>query len=110
MPFVRLELLEKREAAHLRQLQVEDHAVVALPLELLECVLAGCHCDHLDVLAASDQVDDGLALRLVVLDDEQALEVAVDEAQDLAERLAEELPRDRLLDEGDGSRAERVLP
>ena len=40
-------------------------------LERLERLLAGPDRGHLDVLVAADQLDDRIALRLVVLDHEQ---------------------------------------
>src|SRR6266571_2950024 len=51
---VLLQALEQLEAAELRQLQVDDHAVITLQLQRLERVLAGADCGHLDVLAAPD--------------------------------------------------------
>ena len=54
--------------------------------------------------------DDRPALQLVVVDDEQVLDAALDEARDLRERVVEVLLLDRLLEERDGAGAERALP
>src|SRR5207248_4995213 len=53
--------------------------------------------------------DDRLALPLVVLDHEQALHAAVDEARHLGEGRVERLGRDRLLEERDRTGAASAL-
>ena len=103
-----LHLLEQLEAGHLRQPEVEHHAVERrLLVERRERLLGRADGDDLDVAVAADQLDDRLPLRLVVLDDEQAPDVALDEGLDPAERLVERLVRRRLLEVGDraGARA-----
>ena len=103
-----LHLLEEREAGHLRQPEVEDHAVERrLLVERRECLLGGADGDDLDVAVAAHELDDRPALRLVVVDDEQALDVSVDERLDPAEHLVECLERRRLLEVGRGARGER---
>src|SRR6266540_1640534 len=108
-PRVLLDLLEELETAALRELQVEHHAVVPLQLQRLERLLARADSRHLDVVASADQLDDRAPLILVVLDDEHTLDLTVDEAADLDERLLEPLLRDGLLEERDRAGAERVL-
>ena len=91
-PLVGLHLLEQVEARHLRQLQVEHHAVERrLGVERGERLLGGADGDDLDVAVAADELDDRLPLRLVVVDDEQPADVAVDERLDPAEDLLERL-------------------
>src|SRR5437763_818243 len=61
---VGLDLLEQLEAAHLRQLEIQPHAVEPAPLEQLESLLGRPDADDLDVVAAPDQLADRVALLL----------------------------------------------
>ena len=66
----RLKLLQQLEAAHVRQAQVE-HDAVERPVEQgVERLAAGGDGRQLDVLMV-EQLDDGLALDVVVLDDQK---------------------------------------
>ena len=65
-----LDALEQLEAAAIRKLQVEHHAVEVPLLELCEGLLARAHSDRVDV-AATDELDERLALLVGVLDDEE---------------------------------------
>ena len=60
---------------------------------------------RLDVVVA-DELDDALALAVVVLDDDEVLDAAIDEAAEIAEGLLERLLRGRLLQEGHGAELE----
>ena len=62
-----------------------------------------------DVVAGADQLDDRLALGVVVLDDEQVLHAPLDEGGDLVERGLERVAADRLLEVADGARAQHLL-
>ena len=69
---LRLKLLQQFEAGHVRQAQVE-HDAVERPVEQgVERLAAGGDGRHLDVLIV-EQLDNGLALDVVVLDDQQPL-------------------------------------
>ena len=101
--------LEEREAALARQLQVEDHAVEARGLERGERLVARPDRDDVHVVADADELDDRLALVLVVLDHEQVADTAVDEGRERGERVLEPLARDGLLEERDRAGPQRLL-
>ena len=62
--------LDQLQAAHVGQPQVEDHAVEPTGLEGVEGLPGRAHGGAADV-AVADQFQDALALRRVILDDEQ---------------------------------------
>ena len=66
---------EQLEAGHVRQPQVEDAAVERLVAQRLERLGAGADGRDLDVVVR-EQLDDAVALDVVVLDDQQPLACA----------------------------------
>ena len=87
-----LDPVEELEAAHVGKPQVED-AAVEWPVEhLLQGLGPGGGGVDLDV-AVGQELDDALALDLVVLDDQEALDVRLDELADLLEALLQPLHR-----------------
>ena len=58
VPLVLLQPLEQVEARHLRELEVEHHAVEALALERLERFLARANRGHVDIVAGTHELDD----------------------------------------------------
>ena len=110
VPRVLLDPLEQVEAGHLRQLEVEHHAVDVVLVEDAEGLLARRRLHDVDVaVVGADQVDDRLALAVVVLDDEQAAHPPVEERADLAEGGGERVGRDRAHHEGEGARGQHEL-
>ena len=94
-PRVLLHLLEQVEAAHVGEPEIEDQAVEVLRVERRERFRAGRDRRALHVPVA-DQLDDALALDVVVLDDQQVADLAVDEAGNRGEGLLERFAFDRL--------------
>ena len=73
-------------------------------------VFAGPNCCHLHVLLAADEIGNRLALRVVVFDEQQALDGTLDERADVTEGVEQGLFRDRLLEERHRAGLQRVLP
>ena len=83
-------LLEQLQAAHVRQAQVQHDAVEPPLLHLAERFLAGADRSDLDV-AIADQLDQGVALHVIVLDDQQGAQLAIAEIADRVEGLVQRL-------------------
>lgn len=93
---------EQVEAAHLAsrvEPEVEDHAVEVLLVELAERFLGGADGGYIDIIVRN-QLDDTLALLLVVLNDQQAFRNGVDESGDSSKRRIERFLANRLGEEG----------
>ena len=87
------------------QPEVEHHAVEVLARELASSASSRRRDrGDLDVVVA-DQLDDALALRLVVLDDEQVFTRSSMKRRDPVERVVERLLAHRLLEVRDRARA-----
>src|SRR5690242_6846601 len=77
--------------------EIEHHAVVVRLRELAERLFRRRDGRDLDILVG-DQLDDALALDIVVLNDEQTLYLLIDELRYSIEGVVEGLLRDRLLE------------
>ena len=97
---VALDRLQQLEAAHVGQVQVEHHAVERLALQRLEGLGRGADGRDPDV-AVAERGDDAGPLDLVVLDDQQLPDPAIEEALDAGEGVVERLLAHRLLEEGE---------
>ena len=100
--------LQQLEASHVGQPQVEHHAVEGLVEHRLQRLVAGGDGHHLDVFIA-EQLDDGLPLDVVVLDDQQPLGARGGEVLDAVERRFQALGGGRLDEVGEGAVREAVL-
>jgi hypothetical protein len=107
--FVGLHSLEQLEPLHVRQLEIEHHAVEWALLEFCQSLLARCDRRHLHVLAVAEKLDDRLSLGRLVVDDEQVLDAALEKGGDLLERIVQAALVNRFLEEGDGACAQRVV-
>ena len=102
---LRLDLLDQAHAVVARQHQIDDHAVELAGVERRQRLLGRAHGRDLDVVALADQLDDALALVVVVLDQQQLPHRSIEERRDVLERRLQRLAADRLLEVGE--RAQR---
>ena len=103
------QLLQQLEAAHVREAQVEHHAVVWFLFDRVERLLACRDGGHVNIVVA-DQLHDARALDVVVFDDEQVFDAPLDERADARERAFERIPRHGLRQVREGALLERALP
>src|SRR5687767_2565990 len=101
-------LLEELEPIHVVEAEVEDDAVVVAARELIQGFGAGSDRGDLDV-AIADQLDQRVALRLVVFDDQQRAHLAIVERLDRVEGVIQVLPLAGLGDEGLGAQAHAAM-
>ena len=83
-----LDLRDQFEAGHVGQVEIEHHAVELLEVECAQRLGTSRDRGHLDV-AVADQIHHHRADGRIVLDHEQVLDRATDEAVQKIERLAE---------------------
>ncbi len=107
-PAVGAHALQHFEARHVRQAQIEHHAIAGALLQRAQRLAARCGIDDLDVVM-TEQFADAHLLDPVVLDDQQALAARLGKLLDARQRLVDALARRRLVDEGEGAARETVL-
>ena len=105
---VAVQALQQLEAAHVRQCQIQDHAIIDGVTEGFECRLAAGDGGDLNALLV-EQLADAFMLDSAVLHHQQAPHIGLDGGFDLGEGAEHLLLADRLGEEVDGAQIERLL-
>ncbi len=107
---VALEGLQQLDGAHVGQLAIHHHAVVALLAQRGQGLLGAGHGLDAHAGAVADQLRQGLAPGLVAIDEQQVPNLALGEALDVGQRLGQGLGRDRLDQVRVGAEAQTARP